>query len=465
MVPFKRPAADKSGIPVYQPGTTYQQLMQLQQPFVPVSCEYPISSSSTSTSTCTSTSTLTATTLIPPHTSTATLNANANNNHNFVNQNSVNNNNSGTAVNSNGIVSPTSTANNNNNNITTLNKEQNISSSSNSVTVTSNHVSTGTNVVTSNHFNNTNGIESDKDSAVKKSIYNTSAHDNASSTSLNNAVVNTSVSVTPVSTYNYANTLTANSAYNAAANAALQSHALSLAYSMPQSTYTPASYFTTAQTNALYSNPAAIAKEVAQKNYANALKLAAASNALTGKPLSALTYSTVNFNKPALLPQPHYHATPQLTSPRPALAAPFTSNRIPTAASINPNHSAIRPGTQLVTSYSRPQTPILTQNPYAQFLRPQSQASPYGQNPFAAQAAMAANQQLMFYHGLTHGYPTAQMGFPTGVPSSLSSAVNPTYTQNALTGIPTISSMQGVSQAGAANSAVVLNPYKKMKTS
>jgi len=36
-VPFKRPAADKSGIPVYQPGTTYQQLMQLQQPFVPVS--------------------------------------------------------------------------------------------------------------------------------------------------------------------------------------------------------------------------------------------------------------------------------------------------------------------------------------------------------------------------------------------------------------------------------------------
>ncbi|XP_037914187.1 uncharacterized protein LOC119653550 isoform X14 [Hermetia illucens] len=38
MVPYKRPAAEKSGIPVYQPGaTTYQQLMQLQQPFVPVS--------------------------------------------------------------------------------------------------------------------------------------------------------------------------------------------------------------------------------------------------------------------------------------------------------------------------------------------------------------------------------------------------------------------------------------------
>lgn len=43
MVPYKRPATDKSGIQMYQPGaTTYQQLMQLQQPFVPVSCEYPI---------------------------------------------------------------------------------------------------------------------------------------------------------------------------------------------------------------------------------------------------------------------------------------------------------------------------------------------------------------------------------------------------------------------------------------
>ncbi|XP_066258540.1 muscleblind-like protein 1 isoform X8 [Euwallacea similis] len=39
VVPYKRPAADKSGMPVYQPNaaTTYQQLMQLQQPFVPVS--------------------------------------------------------------------------------------------------------------------------------------------------------------------------------------------------------------------------------------------------------------------------------------------------------------------------------------------------------------------------------------------------------------------------------------------
>ncbi|XP_039764612.1 muscleblind-like protein isoform X3 [Pararge aegeria] len=46
VVPYKRPAADKAGMPVYQPATTYQQLMQLQQPFVPVSCEYPAPASS-----------------------------------------------------------------------------------------------------------------------------------------------------------------------------------------------------------------------------------------------------------------------------------------------------------------------------------------------------------------------------------------------------------------------------------
>ncbi|XP_053600870.1 muscleblind-like protein 2a isoform X5 [Plodia interpunctella] len=40
-VAYKRPAADKAGVPVYQPATTYQQLMQLQQPFVPVSCCAP----------------------------------------------------------------------------------------------------------------------------------------------------------------------------------------------------------------------------------------------------------------------------------------------------------------------------------------------------------------------------------------------------------------------------------------
>lgn len=55
MMPYKRPAADKSGVPVYQPNaTTYQQLMQLQQPFVPVSCEYSVSSAPLPVSSCAS---------------------------------------------------------------------------------------------------------------------------------------------------------------------------------------------------------------------------------------------------------------------------------------------------------------------------------------------------------------------------------------------------------------------------
>nr|CAH7716571.1 unnamed protein product [Callosobruchus chinensis] len=65
MVPYKRPAADKSGVPVYQPNaTTYQQLMQLQQPFVPVSCEYP-SSPGTPNANAASVTTM-ATTAAPP---------------------------------------------------------------------------------------------------------------------------------------------------------------------------------------------------------------------------------------------------------------------------------------------------------------------------------------------------------------------------------------------------------------
>ncbi len=46
MVPYKRAAGDKSGVPVYQQSaaTAYQQLLQ---PFVPVSCEYRLPPSST----------------------------------------------------------------------------------------------------------------------------------------------------------------------------------------------------------------------------------------------------------------------------------------------------------------------------------------------------------------------------------------------------------------------------------
>jgi muscleblind protein len=46
MVPYKqRQGGDKqttTAIQVYQPNNNYQQVMHVQQPFVPVSCEYAV---------------------------------------------------------------------------------------------------------------------------------------------------------------------------------------------------------------------------------------------------------------------------------------------------------------------------------------------------------------------------------------------------------------------------------------
>lgn len=240
-----------------------------------------------------------------------------------------------------------------------------------------------------------------------------------------------------------------------------------VSYSNP---YSYASYPpTVAASPAMYASPAAIAKEVAQKNYANALKMAAASNALTGKPLSALTYTQVPFNKPALLPQPPYPASPQLTSPRHALAAPVSSARL--THSPSPVSAAMRPRTQLISGMSRGGAQMFAQNPYAHFLRPQLQnaaAASMGHNSYAQAVAAAANQQLMnqgyFYPGLTSGYHAHMAALSASVATSMPSAVAPTMSST-MSGIPQLPTMQSVPQAATPGSAVVLNPYKKMKTS
>lgn len=126
MVPYKRPAADKSGIPVYQPSaTTYQQLMQLQQPFVPVSCEYSSNPSHASTNT------------IYPNTSTAIPIAHNNIHHHLIlnNNSSINNNNN----NSNNTAS-----NNTSNNI------MNNNSNNNSISKLGSNQSSNNNIITSN---------------------------------------------------------------------------------------------------------------------------------------------------------------------------------------------------------------------------------------------------------------------------------------------------------------------------
>ncbi|KAL9921821.1 splicing regulator muscleblind isoform 11-T26 [Glossina fuscipes fuscipes] len=90
MVPIKRPAAEKYGNPVYPGATTYQQLMQLQQPFVPISCEYQSENSTSSTTTttapttttttinCTTTTTFAATAVVSAATTATTTSLSAN---------------------------------------------------------------------------------------------------------------------------------------------------------------------------------------------------------------------------------------------------------------------------------------------------------------------------------------------------------------------------------------------------
>lgn len=483
MVPFKRPAADKSGIPVYQPGTTYQQLMQLQQPFVPVSCEYPTSSSSTSSSSystsvnnSTTSATHTATTLIPqPHTTitSSTANPNAinnnnnstttNNNHIFVNQSNVNNNNNSsntvaTTTASNGILTET---NNNNNNTTTANKEPNSSTISNSVQP----LNTIAAQIHSDYISSSNAIEDDLDHNKKSKDANTSG--NVSLGNSASSAISFSSAVAPTSSVTY------NALQQSHHHQQQQQHP-SLAYTYPQ-----ASQNHYLHANSLYANPAAIAKEVAQKNYQNALKLAAVSNALSGKPLSALTYSQVPFNKPALLPQPAYAAAPQLTSPRPGLSAPVTANRLPTVSNSQAASQFLRGQTQL-NAFARAQNQqatylnAATTNPYAQFMRPQgttqatynpalsmSQTNAYAaqvmqQAQAVAQMQAAANQQYMFYHGLQQAQAAQYPGMTTSMATSgMTNAQQSGMHPNA-----------GLTQtAPPGTTTVVLNPYKKMKTS
>uniref|UniRef100_A0A336MCX1 CSON009785 protein n=1 Tax=Culicoides sonorensis TaxID=179676 RepID=A0A336MCX1_CULSO len=432
MVPFKRPAADKSGIPVYQPGaTTYQQLMQLQQPFVPVSCEYQTSSSSSTSSysyctpvsnNSTISSSHIATTSIPQTHSTVTssatiphaiINNNAtlasaknNNNHIFVNQNNVNNNNGVfTTSDSNENV----TESNNNNNIVTNNKE----------------TTTNDNNTTNNSVSQYNSIND-----------NTTAEDDLINSKKSKEPVLATNSSVSVGNVNMGNTII----YSTTSLSTSISHTASYAYSFPQA---PASQNHFLQ-NSIYTNPAAIAKEVAQKNYANALKLAAASNALSGKPLSALTYTNIPFNKTALLQQPAYSGSPS----RPALAPHISTNRL--SSTTHPqNTSQILRAQNPFSTLQRVPSPqayltAAATNPYAQFMRAQTAnsfnsitAALSQTNPYTAQAmqqaqalqaaaqmqAVAANQQFMFYHGLQQ--QQTQTGYPStaGLSTSTSAVV------------------------------------------
>lgn len=427
-VPFKRPAAEKSGIPVYQPGaTTYQQLMQLQQPFVPVSCEYPSPSPSASSTT-------------NPQSSTA--NPISNNNINAI----VNNSNNSNTNNSNAVVtsSPQHSFNNHLASSEQTDKpEQNTSS-----TPTPELSATATSVISpplitlpTNHQQTPSSLPSTNPYAV-----------------------------VPYGTATYS---TPSIPYSAYSNASIYSHPLTASSS----------------TQSLYADPATIAKEVAQKNYANALKMAAASNAYSGKPLTALNYTGVALNKALIQtpPQTHlppptpqhqtqYHFQAQAQSQHPAAAAAAAAAAHNQMMAANQAHVARQMSAAVSQSQyaaaaamtHRP-PPMFVQAPH-QYLRPhvQTAASAALQpNSVQAAAAVAAQQQLFsqnfFYPGL-QGYP---LGF--GAAAAAQAAAMQAHhlqpsVQQSIPGMPTMPTGQPV-QSVNPGAAVVLNPYKKMKTS
>lgn len=427
-VPFKRPAAEKSGIPVYQPGaTTYQQLMQLQQPFVPVSCEYPSPSPSASSTT-------------NPQSSTA--NPISNNNINAI----VNNSNNSNTNNSNSNAVVTSSPQHTYNNHLASSEQTDKSEQNTSSTTTPELSATATSVISpplitipTNH----------QQPAPQSSLPNTNPY-----------------AVVPFGTATYSTPTVPYSAYS---HASIYSHPLTASSS----------------TQSLYADPATIAKEVAQKNYANALKMAAASNAYSGKPLTALSYTGVALNKaliqtppqthlppptPQHQPQYHYQAQAQTQSPHHVAAAAAAAHNQMVAA--NQAHVArqMSAATSVVSQSQyaaaaalthRP-PPMFVQAPH-QYLRPQLQSAGTLQpNPVQAAAVAAAQQQLLsqnfFYPGL-QGYP---IGFGAAAQAMQAHHLQPSV-QQTIPGMQTLPTGQPVPVNPGA--AVVLNPYKKMKTS
>ncbi|KAL5289164.1 MBNL2.2 family protein [Megaselia abdita] len=517
MVPFKRPATDKSGIPVYPPGaataTTYQQLMQLQHPFVPVSCEYqnatsisttqasqpqylpstttnnavvnpiiannnnlninnnimsiknhnimnsnPSETFTTITTTCnssavagiiSSTTPTTSLTTSPSSMTSSNINSvenniinnvvnvnvpvtvasniscssNSNDNINVnggVTNTETTNDNTTTTINTNGTANANE-VNNNNSNPTTNTNTETASSTSSTTSVTVDPSS-----ITANTFESQNHIEM---AVAASASATTSSYENGS-TQLTHTTPSYSIShyqgapaafsyALPSSQTTYTNSLPQQQSFNAT-------------YSYPQSA------LAAAYAN-YYQDPAAIAKEVAQKNYA--FKLAASSNAFAGKSLTAYA-GMAALNKP-LMSQP-LTATP--TGLRVAPQVATATGAPPTAQ----NPFAQRP---IAANYYQQ-----LQAAQAQYLRPQM-------NPFAAAVAQQQflipqqqmQQQFFQYPGMIPG--VAANSYSYGIPMSAAGAV-----QTSSTPIAQVSSVQQ-QPAATTNSAVVLNPYKKMKTS
>lgn len=205
-------------------------------------------------------------------------------------------------------------------------------------------------------------------------------------------------------------------------------------------------------------DPAALAKEVAQKNYAKAIKLSQASQSYGIGQFAALNYTGVALNKQNLM-NPAAAA-----AGNPAVAAASLQATAATPRPVIPSLAGIpgaltSPLSAGILAYSRPPptaTPInpyslirqqILPNPYVQASIPTVpgatvQTSPYVQNPYAVLPGVAG----------VPGVAAAAAAAAAGVPQ-IPQIGNPA----------TIAAQPQV--AIPVSSGMIMQPYKKMKTS
>ncbi|XP_032452837.1 uncharacterized protein LOC100120957 isoform X4 [Nasonia vitripennis] len=420
MVPYKRPAGDKSGVPVYQPtgATTYQQLMQLQQPFVPVSCEY---------------------------TGTPPLPGSQNSSQSVVGavQNSIQSQASNAAnaeAAANGIlVDPNNPP-----------PPPPSSATNDKQSANANHESESSSAVGQNsHELNHSGSSSQQQQQQQaqqqqqqQQQINQQIHHALSAAAAHNASMNAITSMAGLSSV--PNLVSANSMASSIANL---NSINNMNYTMANMTNINALNSLGMPSNLSF-NPAALAKEVAQKNYAKAIKLSqqAAANQQAAaasygiNPLNPLNYTGVALNKQTLasLGQQPGAGVPGAPAPR-AMIPGLAGLHAGTAGLSSPLPAGLLayrppPSATPINPYSFMRQQALPGNPYAvQASIPGAsvQASPYVQNPYAMLPGMP-------------GVAGAMQQIPATGPATI--AAQPQVA------IP------------AASTGVIMQPYKKMKT-
>lgn len=211
---------------------------------------------------------------------------------------------------------------------------------------------------------------------------------------------------------------------------------------------------------------ATLAKEVAQKNYAKAIKLSQASQPYGISQLTALNYTGVALNKQTLVNPAGAAAAAAAAAPGSALQASALPGSTGTPRPVIPGLAGIpgaltSPLSAGILAYSRPQPTATPINPYS-LIRQQILPNPYVQAsipgvPGAAAAAVQASPYVQNPYAVLPG----MAGVPAGVAAAAGVPTVPQIPQ-----IPNPATIAAQPQVAIpVSSGVIMQPYKKMKTS